>query len=180
MRITRILAAGAALAVAAACGQQRSAAGPAPAAERDFEFVATNTGPTACGLAYAKKGDSTAVVIGEVPAGGIVAFTVGQPERGADYLLHASCGDYTFTRDLRPRRRMVSIGTAQAGSRVQIQERTRCGGLSRYTPQTPECGIPTVDGGRDTPSTRGREGTGGGSGGAGNSDPAVGPTGQKP
>ena len=177
MRITRTLAAGAALAVAAACGQ-RPAAGPAPAAEREFEYIATNASRTTCTMAYGVKGDTTAVVVGEVPAGGIVSFTVRQPEGGPRMVLHASCGENTFTRDLRPRMGTVAIGNGPSQGPAIRESLPRCGGVSRYTAATPACGIPNV--GENSPATRGREGSGGGSGGAGNTDPAVAPTGRKP
>jgi hypothetical protein len=172
MRITRTLAAGAALAVAAACGQQRTAAGPAPAAEREFEYIATNASRTTCTMAYGARGDTTAVAIGEVPAGGIVSFTVRQ-ERGAEMVLHSTCGEETNTYDLRPRRRMVAVGNTPPPSRIQIQERTRCGANSRYTSATPECGRPTSDGGNGGPSTRAR---GDGGGGGDTPNPPVSPS----
>jgi len=162
MRITHTLTAGAVLAVAAACGQQR-AAGPAPAAEREFQYIATNQSRTSCTMAYGVKGDSTAVVVGEVPAGGLVSFTVRQPERGADMVLYSSCGDETYTSDLRPRRHAVAVGTGTPRTQAIREVLPRCGGLSRYTPSTPECGIPKPDGGYATPSTRPR-GDGGGGG----------------
>lgn len=168
MRITRAVAAGAVLAVAAACGQQqRPATGPAP----DFEYVAINSGQTACGLAYGKKGDTTAVLVGEVEPRGVLSFTVREPERGADYVLHANCGGLTYTEPLRPRRRSVAFGSGPQRRRVE-ESQTSCGPLSRYTPQTPHCGIPNA--GPNSPSTRRGDGPGNGGSPSG-TDPTVAP-----
>lgn len=168
MRITRPLAAAAVLAVAA-CGQ-RPAAAPAPVAERDFEYVASNGGQSACAVSYRKKSDTASVSVGQVAPGQTVTFTVRQPARGVSTVLRAHCGEKSYTHDLRPGRTYVALTQQPRMARQAGQCRANTG----YQSRDPECRVPEgSERNAVTPTRRGDPRDNGQNGGAGRTDPTV-------
>ncbi|HEU4455581.1 MAG TPA: hypothetical protein VFR81_21130 [Longimicrobium sp.] len=170
MRIPRTLAAAAALAVAA-CGQ-RPAAAPGPVAERDFEYVASNQGRTECAVSYVRAGDTTSVALGKVAPRGRLEFTLREPEGGAKTLLLARCGDAAYTRELRPRRRLVSIGQETRNPRLARQPE-RCRADTGYNSRDPECAVPAGSERNATTPTRRNDPREGGNGAGSQSPPPV-------